>query len=109
MTNNNEALQQERNKRRDEYVRINTMKWLENGDKLSTRRKKHNMSLREVASHLGTSATRIRSLEVGDPVSMAEHLTTCYNLLFDYIELRNELYENIEVNKELLQNHLLIK
>lgn len=98
--------QEESAKRRKEFVRANTMKWLENGEKLRERRLQHNMSLSEVGNLLGTSASRIRKIEVGDPVSMAEHLTNCYNLLFDYIELRNSLYES---NEELLKKHSLIK
>lgn len=84
--------QVEKDKKRRQFVIENTMEWLEQGEKLKARREKHNMSLREVATRLGTSATRIRSLEVGDPVSMAKHLTVCYNLLFDHIELHNALF-----------------
>lgn len=85
--------QEENSKKRDEYIRSNTMKWLENGEKLRGRREKHRMSLRQVGELLGTSATRIRRLETGEPVSMAEHLTKCYNLLFDHLELHAALLD----------------
>lgn len=102
--------QEESAKKRNEFVRANTMEWLENGEKLRERRLKHNMSLREVGDLLGTAASRIRRMEVGDPVSMAEHLTTCYNLLFDYIELKKSIVlfskligacDHINENKEI--------
>lgn len=79
--------------RRAKYIEENSIKWLENGEKLVARRKKHRMSIRQVADLLGTSSSRIRRLEIGDPVSMASHLTKCYNLLFDHIELHASLME----------------
>lgn len=103
MRTNNEVLeeavrqtilnQEENTQRRKEFVRENTIKWLENGESLRSRREKHRMSLRQVGDLLGTSATRIRRLETGEPVMLAAHLTKCYNLLFDHLELHAALLD----------------
>lgn len=83
--------QEESAKKRNDFIRANTMEWLENGEELRERRLKNNMSLKEVGELLGTSASRIRRIEIGEPVSMAEHLTKSYNLLFDYIEFKRSI------------------
>lgn len=85
--------QEESSIRREKYIKENTIKWLENGESLRIRREKHRMSLKEVGDLLGTSPTRVRRLEVGDPVSMAKHLTKSYELLFDHLELHAALLD----------------
>src|SRR5699024_12054839 len=64
----------EKHEQREEYVRQNTMKWLEEGERLRKRREEHRMSIRQVSDFLGTSATRIGNLERGEPVVMSKHL-----------------------------------
>lgn len=91
--------QKERDARRKEWIRENTLNWLKNGESLRVRREEHGMSLREVGDLLGTSPTRIRKLEIGSPVSMAKQLTKCYNLLFDHLDLHVALYELSEDHK----------
>ena len=94
----------EREKYRNEFIKENQKQWIENDQKLKARRDKHSLSLRDVAHRLKTSPTRIRNLELGNPISMAEGLTASYNLLFDYIELRNSfriLYEEHNLNWRL--------
>lgn len=85
--------QEENRSRKKQYIKQNTLKWLEKGELLRQRREKHNMSMRKVGELLGTSASRIRNIENGSPVYMADHLTKCYNLLFDYIELQAGLID----------------
>lgn len=87
------ADQLERAARREDWIKKNTLQWLENGEALRVRREEHGMSLREVGNLLGTSATRVRKLEIGEPVSMAKHLTKSYELLLDHLELHAALLD----------------
>ncbi len=77
--------------RREAFLQENYIRWNNEGLKLKERRLQNGFSLQDVGNKLGTSASRIGRLEKGLPVSQAKHLTTSYNLLFDYIELRKTL------------------
>jgi|SRR5699024_844972 len=100
----------ESSKKRQEYIRENTIKWLDEGEKYRNKRIELGLSLRDVGEKLGTSATRIRAFEVGDPVSQVDHLKTSYTLLFDYIELQSfvlEFKENVGRSTDILFNNML--
>ena len=85
------ALAMDSKQRKEKFLQENYIRWNNEGMKLRERRLKHGMSLDRVGEMLGTSGTRVARLEKGLPVSLAKHLTTSYNLLFDHIELRKTL------------------
>jgi len=88
----------ESSKKRQEYIRENTIKWLDEGEKYRNKRIELGLSLRDVGEKLGTSATRIRAFEVGDPVSQVNHLKASYDLLIEHIEMRKSMKEFFEAN-----------
>lgn len=89
----------EKQEQREEYVRQNAMKWLEEGERLRKRREEHRISIRQVSELLGTSATRVGNLERGEPITMAKHLIECYDLLFDHLELKAAVLRLSEINE----------
>lgn len=100
----------ESSKKRQEYIRENTIKWLDEGEKYRNKRIELGLSLRDVGEMLGTSATRIRAFEVGNPVSQVNHLKASYNLLFDYIELQSFILEfkvNVSKNTDILFDNMI--
>ncbi|HLR02831.1 MAG TPA: hypothetical protein VK111_08845 [Virgibacillus sp.] len=88
----------QRQMRKENYIRKNYLKWNEEGKTFRDRRMELGLSLRDVGKILGTSATRIRRFEIGDPVSQARHLKASYELLFKHIGMREQLKELIEMN-----------
>lgn len=96
----------ERAVRREQFIQENILKWNDEGMILRERRLKHGYSLADIEKLLGTSASRIRSLEVGEPVSMAGHLKKSLDLLYDHIELHNALFliKKSHPGRELLKN-----
>lgn len=101
---------EENRKRKDEYIQSNYLKWNDEGMAFRQKRQELGLSLRDVGERLGTSATRIRSFEVGDPVSQVEHLKASYNLLFDYIELQSfvlEFKDKVNKNTGILFDNML--
>lgn len=99
-------MNKEREARREQFLIENYVRWNEEGMKLRERRFKHGYSLADVEKLLGTSASRIRSFEVGEPVSMAGHLKKSLELLYDHIELHNALFliKKSHPGRELLKN-----
>ena len=85
------ALAMDSKQRKEKFLQENYIRWNNEGMKLRERRLKHGMSLDRVGELLGTSGSRVSRLERGLPVSLAKHLTTSYELLFDHIELRKTL------------------
>lgn len=97
-------------KRKDEYIQSNYLKWNDEGMVYRQKRKELGLSLRDISERLGTSTTRIRNFEVGEPVSQAEHLKASYNLLFDYIELQSfviEFKDNVSRSTDILFDNML--
>src|SRR5690625_1176204 len=78
--------------RREKYIKENYVYWNEAGRHFRKEREKRHLSLNEVSELLGTSASRVRRFEIGEPVSQADHLKTVYEMLFDYVDLHHDLF-----------------
>lgn len=82
-----------REKRKEKFIKENYVKWNDEGNYFREERKKRGLSIKYVAEKLNTSASRIRRLEVGEPVQQAEHLKAVYQMLFDYVDLHKDLFD----------------
>jgi len=101
---------EENAKRREAFVQENKSTWIDEGEKLKARREKNRMTLRQIGEYLGTSPSRISRIEKGEPVSMADHLVSCYHLLLDYVELQSfvlEFKESLNAHSDMLFNNML--
>lgn len=80
---------------RTEFISANQGAWLLTGCRYKEQRQKMNLSVREVAKHIGVSETTLRSFEIGKPITRAKMIEHAYkNLLIIYNNnLQGELYE----------------
>lgn len=86
-------MEEERAARREAFLQDNYLKWNSEGMAYRKRRLQHGMTLKRVGELLGTSGSRVARFEKGLPVTQAESLKKCYNLLFDHLELHATLLD----------------
>lgn len=72
-----------------DFIKENQSEWKAIGNDLRVRREKLGISIKELSEITGTSETRLRSFEKGEPISMAKHLQKVYELVFE-----NNLYDS---------------
>jgi len=97
-------------RKREEFIHENYQEWRNEGIKYRHKREELGLSLRKVGELLGTSSTRIRNFEVGEPVSQVKQLKASYDLLFDYINLQSFVLEfkaNVSRSTDVLFDNML--
>ncbi|MDX8045448.1 helix-turn-helix transcriptional regulator [Gracilibacillus sp. S3-1-1] len=85
--------------RKEQFLIDNYVKWNEEGQYFRKKRNQLGLTLNRAAELLGTSSTRIRKFEIGEPISMANHLKKTYSLLIDHIELHAAILDLRENHK----------
>lgn len=95
-----EVLNMEKQKEtsREKFIADNKHNWEADGAGLRAYREHLGLSLAYVGRKLQTSATRIRKLENGEPVSMADHLYASCSLLYEHEDMKKDLQKFFNKN-----------
>ncbi|MGP7815532.1 helix-turn-helix domain-containing protein [Niallia sp. 01092] len=81
MTTNYETAKQQ-------FILDNTKEWTQRGQRLKERREKLQISLTSLSKMLGTSTSRIRKFENGEPVTLSKSLESSYQMALEMHELK---------------------
>lgn len=76
--------------RKQEFIEEHEEEWLERGLELKNKRLALDISITQLSRMLGTSTSRIRKFESGQPVMMSEHLIRTYKLALELVKLKME-------------------
>ncbi|MGD6781350.1 hypothetical protein ACQCT3_18110 [Sutcliffiella horikoshii] len=77
-----------------EFIQENQGEWINVGQSLLKKRESLGFTASDISKLLGTSASRIRKFELGQPVMMAKHLERTYRLALDSVLLKAQLVVN---------------
>lgn len=90
---------------RKRFIEKNQDRWLEIGQGLERQREEMDITLTQLSDILGTSRTRIRKFEKGEPVKMAEHLRRTYQMALDHIRQTRRVDVLVELTNKLLKKY----
>ena len=76
--------------RKQEFIEEHEEEWLERGLELKNKRIALDISITQLSKMLGTSTSRLRKFEAGEPIMMADHLISTYKLALELTKLKME-------------------
>ncbi|MBD1379076.1 helix-turn-helix domain-containing protein [Metabacillus arenae] len=75
---------------KEQFIEENKEEWLKIGSELQNKRLELGISVSQLSKLLGTSDTRIRNFESGEPVMMSNHLISTYKLALELTKMKQE-------------------